>query len=288
MATGCTARNPAYRDFDRTAEPPDATEGDRAEEEADAGIAGPDLAMADLALAMADVALVDRLVVADGGADSAVDASTLSVGLVAYFPLDEGSGSTTADGTGNGNTGMLVEHPTWVAGFPSAKFPTGTSLLLDGQKDFVELQIRTIPDVSAPKTIALWFWYSGPFTTGRRDAVALTNQSAATGIHVGLERGYAAAWRWSDTTPYLISAASPAKGWHHLAYTTDGTTHRLYLDGSLVDSTTVSIPPAVVAKARLGSYDRNSEMFAGQLDDVRIYSRPLTANEIVALAAGER
>jgi Concanavalin A-like lectin/glucanases superfamily len=38
---------------------------------------------------------------------------TNSAGLVAYYKFDEGTGSTTADATGNGNNGTLVNSPTW-------------------------------------------------------------------------------------------------------------------------------------------------------------------------------
>lgn len=37
-----------------------------------------------------------------------------STGLVAYYKMDDGSGSSLADASGNGNTGVLVNSPTWV------------------------------------------------------------------------------------------------------------------------------------------------------------------------------
>jgi hypothetical protein len=38
---------------------------------------------------------------------------TNSAGLVAYYKFDESSGTTTADATGNGNNGTLINAPTW-------------------------------------------------------------------------------------------------------------------------------------------------------------------------------
>ena len=38
---------------------------------------------------------------------------TNSAGLVVYYKFDEGTGTTTADATGNGNNGTLVNNPTW-------------------------------------------------------------------------------------------------------------------------------------------------------------------------------
>ena len=40
-----------------------------------------------------------------------------SAGLVALYNFDEGSGSTTADASGNGNNGTLVNGPVWVAAY---------------------------------------------------------------------------------------------------------------------------------------------------------------------------
>ena len=37
-------------------------------------------------------------------------------GLVAYWKFDEGSGTTAADSSGNGNTGTLINGPLWTAG----------------------------------------------------------------------------------------------------------------------------------------------------------------------------
>ena len=47
-------------------------------------------------------------------------------GLVAYWKFDEGSGTTVADSSGNGNTGTLVNGPVWTAGI------AGNALYFDG------------------------------------------------------------------------------------------------------------------------------------------------------------
>lgn len=42
-----------------------------------------------------------------------ISVATTSDGLVAYYKFDEGTGSTTADATSNGNNGTLINDPTW-------------------------------------------------------------------------------------------------------------------------------------------------------------------------------
>ncbi|MHC4325139.1 MAG: hypothetical protein ACYSUX_12820, partial [Planctomycetota bacterium] len=77
------------------------------------------------------------------GLTSTFAKADISDGLVAYWPLDEGTGTTTADISGNGNNGTFVDAPAWVSG----KF--GGALDFDGIDDVVdcglapELNFRT-------------------------------------------------------------------------------------------------------------------------------------------------
>jgi hypothetical protein len=77
------------------------------------------------------------------------------------------------------------------------------------------------------------------------------------------------------------TAALAANTWTHVAATYDGTTLRLYINGVQVSTTTVT--GAVVATTgvlRLGGNSAWGEYFAGLIDEVRVYSRVLTAAEI--------
>ncbi len=49
--------------------------------------------------------------------------------LVGYWRLDEGTGSTTADESGQGNDGTIVGSPTWPDGQASAKMTIGSDLI---------------------------------------------------------------------------------------------------------------------------------------------------------------
>ena len=92
---------------------------------------------------------------------------------------------------------------------------------------------------------------------------------------------------WKQDAMELLSTPAPAPGWHHVAYTFDGTTHRLYVDNAEANTSTVPPDGGAVTFARLGSFHKNEEYFNGRLDDVRIYNRLLTVDEIRDLAAGK-
>ena len=70
----------------------------------------------------------------------------------------------------------------------------------------------------------------------------------------------------------------------HYAYTFDGTTHRLYIDGAQADSSQVAPDTAAPTALNLGRWTGGQEYYTGQLDDLRIYGRALTAAEVLALA----
>ncbi|MHC4494231.1 MAG: hypothetical protein ACYSYM_00240 [Planctomycetota bacterium] len=74
----------------------------------------------------------------------------IAEGLVGYWPLDEGGGTTTADASGNGNDGTL-NAPKWDAG----KF--GSALNFDGVDDYVDLGNPPILDFGTGDfTVSAW------------------------------------------------------------------------------------------------------------------------------------
>ena len=79
------------------------------------------------------------------------------------------------------------------------------------------------------------------------------------------------------------AAALPLNTWTHLAATYDGTTLRLFVNGSLVGSRAVASPLLTsTGVLRFGGNSVWGEFFAGRIDEVRLYNRALTAAEIQA------
>lgn len=88
-----------------------------------------------------------------------------------------------------------------------------------------------------------------------------------------------------------VSAAVPT-GWHHIAATFDGTsTYALYLDGqasTLSDSTTVGIYTGDATTLYLGQRGDAAGFLVGALDDVRIYTRAVSASLVQAAYLNSR
>ena len=64
--------------------------------------------------------------------------------------MDEGSGTTISDRSGNNNTGTLTNGPTWTAG------EYGGALLFDGADDRVRVNDSNSLDLTTAATFEAW------------------------------------------------------------------------------------------------------------------------------------
>ncbi|HRR34857.1 MAG TPA: glycoside hydrolase family 99-like domain-containing protein, partial [Kiritimatiellia bacterium] len=139
-------------------------------------------------------------------------------------------------------------------------------------------------------TVALW---CNPSEKAQSDRWMLNTVNTGTdGYRVGLGGGRVT-WqvpheRWSHslTGPEPL----PVNTWSHVAATFDNKVMRLYVNGKEADTLDrrgfINPGEHVVIGAHRADLDR--ARFRGCLDDVRVYRRVLTADEIAKLAAGAR
>ena len=88
---------------------------------------------------------------------------------------------------------------------------------------------------------------------------------------------------WQDPGSWLVAANLPSKSWHHFAYTFDGQTHRLYVDGSQKSSSTIVPTAGASASLQIGRMIGGSNCLRGTVDELRIYSRALSQSDIQTL-----
>ena len=80
---------------------------------------------------------------------------------------------------------------------------------------------------------------------------------------------------------WVVSSVGIADGqWHHVAFTWDGTTRRLYLDGNPDLTDTTSVGAGGTYAANIGYDQPLNEYFAGSIDDVAVYSGVLSAAQV--------
>lgn len=123
------------------------------------------------------------------------------------------------------------------------------------------------------------------------------NGSFERGFQLGfsnykVEAGVATAGN-QGSTPYLdyIRASINVSEWYHIAYTYDGKTAKLYVNGRLADQSERVHGPIAYAESAslvLGAYldDNEKDHLIGSVREVRIYSRVLSEAEVLASKPG--
>jgi hypothetical protein len=204
---------------------------------------------------------------------------------VAYYPLD----GTAEDATGNGRNGLISGDvvPTIDRyGNPAA------AMAFDGAGDYIQANAVGLP--SAERTIALWF--------------AADSSLADHPVFLGYGTGCGAAWFMGLNNcgrPELYVSAhcenphvawsypSPPVGrWRHAAISTQASGTRIYVDGVQVADdpayfiTDVAGTDLGIGVDMIGTdpyTDGCIGYFRGSLDELRIYDRALTPEEIARL-----
>jgi Concanavalin A-like lectin/glucanases superfamily len=203
-------------------------------------------------------------------------------GIVAYWKLDEGQGHSLRDVSGNGNDGTIAATGTsWIGSSPMTTFDNAAALSFDGVAGSASMGASALPAANASQSISLWAKLSSASST--QSMVALVGSGSA--VKLGLGAGNVRVWKMAGTD--LVTAAAPGAGaWHHIAYTFDGGTDVLYVDGVATNGAGVGHDVGRPTSAFIGSGSTSTEFFNGQLDDVRVYNLALTAKQVGQLYKG--
>ena len=202
--------------------------------------------------------------------------------LEAYYTFDEGSGSTAADSSGNGNNGT-VSGASW-----DSSGQVGGCLDFDGSYDYVSITNSSSLQISGEITIAAWV--KADTVSGAHCIVGHGSTGSST------QNTYLYAWYddWlggshsSGNDEYANNNVDSGDvgSWVHLAVVYTGSSWRLFRNGQYVTHNDTSQGAVNVGSSRwsIGSpSSQNTRFFDGMLDEVRIYSRGLSDADVLAL-----
>ncbi|MGE5297205.1 MAG: LamG-like jellyroll fold domain-containing protein, partial [Solirubrobacterales bacterium] len=208
-------------------------------------------------------------------------ASAATPGPVSWWKLDEMSGTTTVDAV-TGGEGVFTGDPVWVAG----KIDGGLSF--DGTDDYVTLPIGSLISTLSDTTVTTWADFSNAGGAWQR----LWDFGSGTGIYMFL----CARVNTDGVVRFAIRTASvgeqvvntPDKlpsGWHNVAVSIDSAAMMIkaYVDGQPVASNSTILLPKDLGETTqnwLGKSQWPDALYQGSIDDVRIYDRVLTGDEI--------
>ncbi len=214
--------------------------------------------------------------------------ATVPSGLVSWWAA-EGS-ALDSNGT---NNGTLMNGATFAAG------KTGQAFSFDGINDYVKIPKSPSLDVGGQVTIDFWMKADPSTPIGSQIAGLVTSDfygveigGSPLGVILFMSVNNGASF---PATPGGLTF--PAGEWHHVAATYDGSKLQMYLDGQPAGSPTLVSgaisPMRANSFVTIGSEDGRttcgdcigSRYFKGQIDEVDIFNRALSASEIAAIYA---
>jgi len=195
--------------------------------------------------------------------------------LVGFWKLD----GDANDSSGSGNHGTINGEPNLVIG------QIGGALQFDGIDDYIRTDYATdlptwtvaiwVKSPAAPKKAAP----SGPVQREKNLQISWNHSSAdfrgVAGLRVA-DQWYAASFGELE-----------ANQWYHLAATYDGENLKAYTNGVLITDNPDPLGPPDKESATLkfAKHANYGDHFEGTIDDVRIYSYDLSADEVAAIYA---
>jgi hypothetical protein len=202
--------------------------------------------------------------------------------LVGHWKMDEGSGNTFIDHSGNGNTGEIINPSgvSWTTGKLGQAAIFNSNFL-----PFGLVKHNSTIDLTKQLTISAWIRPNAVENKG------ILSKLSGDGYEFRIISGGKIEFRinraTSGTRYKLLSNQSyiaDGKTWTHVAVTFSGNNSTLYINGkedNSIDFNLVSII-SNTSDLRIGAVG-NGNRWNGGLDDMRLYNKALTENEISTL-----
>ena len=233
---------------------------------------------------------------------SLLPCTAAQAGLLAYWNMDAGTGTTVADSSGNTHTATLMGTASgagWIAGHTGAAGDNAVNFTGNGSSSVGEyVDCGTASSLSPGTgdfTISLWFkaasyddWryllcYNGEDYSGT-NMLFLTTKST-DGIQADAQLyTYGNGWNWvgGTGTSYFNDST-----WYHIGLVRSSGTVTAYVNGVQEGNTaTYTNTVGINQGLKLGAFSSTWNSLTGSLDDVAIWNQALTPTQIGQLAAG--
>lgn len=208
-------------------------------------------------------------------------------GLVGWWPFN----GNANDESGNGNHGTVNGATLTMDRFGNQN----KAFLFNGTTDKIQIQDANILDLANNYTLSAWY-LTNSSTQVNQAILGKGGLTGGTGYQLMVNTNTpikALAFGFNNSTGINGGAGTPTTtanltGWHLLTGTYDGISAKLYLDGVLMNSVSISYSLPNSNQPLLFGNETNSltRFFNGKLDDIAIYNRSLTQQEITGLYQG--
>ena len=226
-------------------------------------------------------------------------AHPLNQGLVGYWPMVEGAGINANDSSGKGNHGILTNMVQGTTnGWSGGNF--GRAIMCDGINDYVDLGAMRV--VNGLSRLSIFAWIKITTQDGRVSSIVHRGIDSPTPFRFSLSPSQTGIGGDNDilvlmsqgvnTYGYTTSDVLKLNQWAFVGFVFDGSKSgnsnrlQIYANGISIPVTFVgTIPstvPADTGNLFLGHYT-NFGFFPGFIQEVRIYSRNISSQEIQQL-----
>jgi len=204
--------------------------------------------------------------------------------LIAWWTCDEGAGEVVGDASGNGHDGTFVYgDPSWGPGI------RGSAVQLVGP---TLVEVPPIDMVLTEATMAGWIKPDGP-QPGWSSFIMTRTPGLATGFNINEGGGYQLCYHWNDTSDswgYRGGDMIAEDDWTFAAVTVEPDRATFYVNGVAGSSNQITHGACTWNSPIYLGGDGNDEWIArrmnGALDDVSLFSRALTEEEIRTIMDG--
>jgi hypothetical protein len=208
--------------------------------------------------------------------------------------MDEGADTVINDSSGKGLTGTLTlgaSPSTATAWANGAAGAINSSMDFDGTDDYIVVDYNS--KLVAPQmSFSVWVNVDTYPTSTTREVLRKEGSYSIGYSTDGTADPTISTWDIAIKTPTLYRVNPPISKipvgqWNHIAYTADGASLKVYINGVLYSSTTSysgNIADNASNKLFLGTYGTTTpslgRWFDGKIDDVRIFGYSMTPQQI--------
>jgi hypothetical protein len=207
--------------------------------------------------------------------------SEVGTGLVGHWKFDDAQGTAAVDSSGRGSNGTLTSGPRWTTG------RRGGGLSFDATDDYVALPSGQGFSSTQDHSYAAWVnptSLPGTYTW----LIDYGNGGATQGSSLII---YSA----TDVTGFFYAGGNafvtgtrviPTNQWSHIVASYSAATQKVtfYVNGVLdTQSAALSSWTSSSSVHSIGQWFNGAYRFGGSMDDVRVYNRALTADQVRAL-----
>jgi len=202
---------------------------------------------------------------------------------LAWWKLNENTGTSTADSTGNGNTGTLTGGASWVSGPNSS-----SAVSFSGAQ---QVSVSSSAAYSGSGFISVCAWLK-PNVTSRGDIV--TRWTTGLGgsqftLLYGLTVGKPQFYISNGTLPTIIGSGEGSTTmsigvWYHVAGVYDGSNVKVFLNGVFQSqAAATAMQTTSLTGYIIGNNAAPDGQLDGAVDDARVYGYALTNAEVLSI-----